>query len=68
MFRSNNPAVGRLVECSSGIGCCTVYLVPSFMMQVREAQLAQFNYILVVGEEEKSKKQVSPYPSLANFF
>ncbi|XP_024357785.1 threonine--tRNA ligase, mitochondrial 1 isoform X1 [Physcomitrium patens] len=27
--------------------------------KIREAQLAQFNYILVVGEEETSKKQVN---------
>lgn len=28
-------------------------------MQVREAQLAQFNYILVVGEEEKAAGTVN---------
>ena len=37
------------------------------MMQIREAQLAQFNYILVVGEDETSKKQVSHYRLLADF-
>lgn len=28
-------------------------------LQVREAQLAQYNYILVVGEEEANTEQVS---------
>jgi threonyl-tRNA synthetase len=28
-------------------------------VQIREAQLAQFNYILVVGEQEQSKKTVN---------
>lgn len=39
-----------------------------FMMQIREAQLAQFNYILVVGEDETTKKQVSLYLLSADFF
>lgn len=30
--------------------------------QVREAQLAQFNYILVVGAEEEAQKSVSTAP------
>ena len=34
-------------------------LVFPFISQVREAQLAQYNYILVVGEEELNTKQVS---------
>ena len=31
------------------------------MLQVREAQLAQYNYILVVGEEEANTGQVLIY-------
>ncbi|KAG0585264.1 hypothetical protein KC19_3G271500 [Ceratodon purpureus] len=36
--------------------------------KIREAQLAQFNYILVVGEDETTKKQVSLYLFSADFF
>lgn len=31
-------------------------------LQVREAQLAQYNYILVVGEEEANTGKVLPLP------
>lgn len=37
-------------------------------LQVREAQLAQYNYILVVGEEEANTGKVPTYTLIMLFF
>ncbi len=37
----------------------TPYSLSSSILQVREAQLAQYNYILVVGEAEKTAQTVN---------
>ena len=37
-------------------------------LQVREAQLAQYNYILVVGEDEANNGKVPTYTLIMLFF
>lgn len=44
------------------VSCKRIVLTRSCgILQVREAQLAQYNYILVVGEEEANTGQVFPF-------